>query len=286
MEFGYDLIEKAHKERKRRFQEQLEEQAQNTSRPALEPLVPASIDESARLTDIVYARDPSVLDSDNSIAVLDALKHENYLNIKYLIQKRDLQAAEDQSPNARAALRVLQQAQQPHVTSVSDLKKNLFSLASPDDKTLLFESRFECGNLYLASKINDQEYNLLMQNDINTLGHTQWFYFRVQNTTAGNTVKFTIINYAKPDSLFNYGMLVSVYSERKAKEEQVGWHKDCHNIKYFSNGVRKQPDNQYSPTYYSLTFSYKFSHDQDTVYFAYSTPYSYTDLRNDLNEIE
>ena len=110
MEFGYDLIEKAHKERKRRFQEQLEEQAQNTSRPALEPLVPASIDESARLTDIVYARDPSVLDSDNSIAVLDALKHENYLNIKYLIQKRDLQAAEDQSPNARAALRVLQQA--------------------------------------------------------------------------------------------------------------------------------------------------------------------------------
>jgi len=42
----------------------------------------------------------------------------------------------------------------------------------PTDKTLLFESRFESGNLYLAQKVSDTEYNLLMQNDINTNGHT------------------------------------------------------------------------------------------------------------------
>ena len=47
----------------------------------------------------------------------------------------------------------------------------------PTDKTLLFESRFESGNLYLAQKESDTEYNLLMQNDINTNGHTQWFFF-------------------------------------------------------------------------------------------------------------
>ena len=40
------------------------------------------------------------------------------------------------------------------------------------DKTLLFESKFESGNLYLAQKVSDAEYNLLMQNDINTNGHT------------------------------------------------------------------------------------------------------------------
>lgn len=40
------------------------------------------------------------------------------------------------------------------------------------DKTLLFESRFESGNLYLAQKVSDSEYNLLMQNDVNTNGHT------------------------------------------------------------------------------------------------------------------
>lgn len=42
----------------------------------------------------------------------------------------------------------------------------------PTDKTLLFESKFESGNLYLAQKVSDVEYNLLMQNDINTNGHT------------------------------------------------------------------------------------------------------------------
>ena len=41
-----------------------------------------------------------------------------------------------------------------------------------DDKTLIFESRFESGNLYLAQKVSDMEYNLLMSNDINTSGHT------------------------------------------------------------------------------------------------------------------
>lgn len=30
------------------------------------------------------------------------------------------------------------------------------------DKTLLFESRFESGNLYLAQKVSDHEYNCLM----------------------------------------------------------------------------------------------------------------------------
>ena len=42
-----------------------------------------------------------------------------------------------------------------------------------EDNTLIFESRFESGNLALASKVSETEYNLLMQNDINTKGHTQ-----------------------------------------------------------------------------------------------------------------
>jgi cytosolic carboxypeptidase protein 2/3 len=45
-----------------------------------------------------------------------------------------------------------------------------------------------------------------MQNDVNTRGHTQWFYFRVMNTRAKQTIKFNILNFAKDDSLFNYGM--------------------------------------------------------------------------------
>ena len=70
--------------------------------------------------------------------------------------------------------------------------------------------------MYLATKVSEQEYDLLMQNDTNTLGHTQWFYFSVKNTRKGVPVKFNIMNYNKADSMFNYGMKVSVYSEQKA----------------------------------------------------------------------
>ena len=55
----------------------------------------------------------------------------------------------------------------------------------PDDRTLIFESRFESGNLLAAIKITDNEYDLVLQNDINTNGHTQWFFFRVGNMLKG-----------------------------------------------------------------------------------------------------
>ena len=156
-------------------------------------------------------------------------------------------------------------------------KKSVYQPTGPDDKTLVFESRFESGNLYLANKVSDSEYMLVMQNDINTSGHTQWFFFRTQNTKKGMTVKFNIINFSKPDSLFNYGMKVTVYSEKKAQYEQVSWYKACEDIKYYQNGIRKDPMNA-NKCYYSLTFTYTFEHDDDSVFFAYSYPYTYTDL--------
>ena len=78
--------------------------------------------------------------------------------------------------------------------------------------TLSFESRFETGNLLAAMKVSDHEYDLVLQNDINTNGHTQWFFFRVGNTRRGHSVKFNILNLAKPDSLYNEGMRVLSFS--------------------------------------------------------------------------
>lgn len=63
------------------------------------------------------------------------------------------------------------------------------------DKTLVFESRFEAGNLKLALKKSEKEYDLYVQNDVNTRGNTQWFFFRVHNTTKGHRVLFNIKNF-------------------------------------------------------------------------------------------
>jgi hypothetical protein len=75
--------------------------------------------------------------------------------------------------------------------------------ASPTDDTLIFESRFESGNLDIAVKISQWSYLLLMQNDTNTNGNNQWFYYKVSNTRKGSTVHFEIANYvlAYPDKI-------------------------------------------------------------------------------------
>jgi hypothetical protein len=80
---------------------------------------------------------------------------------------------------------------------------------------LVFESRFESGNLQLANKVSDNEYDLILQNDINSKGHTQWFFFRVNNVRRGLKVKFNMLNMIKSKSLYNEGMKVLIYSAKR-----------------------------------------------------------------------
>jgi len=50
----------------------------------------------------------------------------------------------------------------------------------PDiQNVLIFDSRFKNGNLRKVAKLSNVEYNLWLENDLNTKGHTQWYYFKV-----------------------------------------------------------------------------------------------------------
>jgi len=49
----------------------------------------------------------------------------------------------------------------------------------PIDKTLLFESRFESGNLRKAMKVGPFEYELYLKNDYGTQSFCQWYFFRI-----------------------------------------------------------------------------------------------------------
>jgi len=40
------------------------------------------------------------------------------------------------------------------------------------EDSLEFDSIFESGNLALAIKVSENEYDLILQNDVNTKGHT------------------------------------------------------------------------------------------------------------------
>ncbi|CAD8070138.1 unnamed protein product [Paramecium sonneborni] len=153
---------------------------------------------------------------------------------------------------------------------------------SKEDSTLVFESRFESGNLRRAIQICDYEYNLILKPDYYTTMNTQWFYFSLSNTRKDVEYRFNIINMMKPDSLYNSGMKPLMYSEQGAKQKKIGWFRDGHEICYYQNNMKRKNGG----FYYTLTFAVKFQHDFDCVYIAHCYPYTYTHLCRYLKQLE
>lgn len=153
-----------------------------------------------------------------------------------------------------------------------------------DDTTLIFESRFESGNLAKAIQVGDYDYELWLRYDLYTSKHTQWFYFSIQNTRPNVTYRFSIVNFMKPDSLYNYGMKPLMYSEKDALQKKIGWRRCGISIKYYRNNLTYDTSKGDRP-FYSLTWTTDVPHKGDTVYFSHCYPYTYTDLQDYLLDL-
>ena len=97
-----------------------------------------------------------------------------------------------------------------------------------------------------------------------------------------------MLNLCKPDSLYNEGMKILIYSEKMAALKDIGWHRGGTKISYYQNGIRKDEKkaaNGIFRSYFTHTFTYEFEYENDTVYFAYCYPYTFTDLTDDINKI-
>ncbi|XP_030418192.1 cytosolic carboxypeptidase 2 isoform X3 [Gopherus evgoodei] len=150
------------------------------------------------------------------------------------------------------------------------------SLEGPEDTTLLFESRFESGNLQKAVRVGPYEYELTLRMDLYTSKHTQWFYFQVRNTRKGITYRFSIVNLMKPKSLYSMGMKPLLYSQRDAQTRGVGWRREGGDIRYY------RCSSEEGQAMYCLTWTVCFPHDHDTCYFAHFYPYTFSDLQRYL----
>lgn len=148
-----------------------------------------------------------------------------------------------------------------------------YNLHIPNDGvTLLFDSKFESGNLLKAIKLSDYEYNLQIRSDFNTKGNNHWYYFSVYNPRKTSVV-FNITNMKRPDHLYKSGLKPAVFSMKYSQETQIKWHRDCYSISY-----TPMPQSEF----FKLSFTYNFRYESDTVFFAYSIPYTYSDLCKDL----
>ncbi|XP_005515140.2 cytosolic carboxypeptidase 3 isoform X3 [Columba livia] len=146
-----------------------------------------------------------------------------------------------------------------------------------EDNTLIFEARFESGNLQKVVKVNEFEYQLTLRADLYTSRYMQWYYFQVSNTQAGMPYRFTIVNFTKRNSLYKRGLRPLLYSEADAKKHSVGWRRTGNEIKYYKNNA-----GQGERQYFSLTWTFQFPHDRDTCYFAHCYPYTYSNLQEYL----
>ena len=167
--------------------------------------------------------------------------------------------------------------------------KPYYTIKDKHDKTLIFESRFESGNLLCAFRTEDENsYQLYLQNDTNTTGYIQWFFFRVSNTKKGRKVNFNIINMLRKTCIYNHGLKVMVYSTMAAVKENLGWHRDGFNSIYYPNNLYVYNNNNASKkrNLHSFSFDYEFRYDNDTVYFANCLPYFYSTLMKELNKYE
>uniref|UniRef100_H0V210 Cytosolic carboxypeptidase 2 n=1 Tax=Cavia porcellus TaxID=10141 RepID=H0V210_CAVPO len=154
------------------------------------------------------------------------------------------------------------------------------SLCGPEDDTLLFESRFESGNLQKAVRVDTYEYELTLRPDLYTSRHTQWFYFRVQNTRRDVPYRFTIVNLLKPRSLYAAGLRPLLYSQRDACSRGVGWRREGGDIRYYRRGGGGAGRPRYC-----LTWTARFPHDRDTCFLAHGYPYTYSDLQGYLRAV-
>lgn len=135
-----------------------------------------------------------------------------------------------------------------------------------------FDSRFESGNLGLVSRVSPTEFNLLLDNDINTSGFTQWFFFRVE-VDRQCKLRFNLLNFRKRNSLFQRGMKVCVYSRRNNERSGEGWVRDGTEISYQRSELPS------SKVHYTLSFSYVSKFAADELLFSYHYPYTYSDLQ-------
>jgi hypothetical protein len=93
-------------------------------------------------------------------------------------------------------------------------------------------------------------------------------------------VKFNVINLVKYESLYNEGMRPIVWSQKKFTETGLTWHRDGADVHYYANR------HGHGRTTFSLTFKYTFESRDDTVYFAYCYPYTYSDLTSFLGSLK
>ncbi|XP_065207414.1 cytosolic carboxypeptidase 1-like isoform X3 [Planococcus citri] len=237
----------------------------------------------------LYVKDRKICRSDQTLyASIDALNVHNYSNryLKRFFQKRSkLVTGIDHHVSAERIYNnviydldklLCSQASKNLPKKLTNTDETRIGVKEFSSSTLMFESRFESGNLRKAIQTGPREYDLILTPDVNSSHHCQWFYFEISNMDNMAPYTFNIVNCEKTNSQFNYGMKPLMYSVRESTLGRPGWFRTGSDICYYRNGYKIPHCNK--KTFLTASFSIKFPHSLDVCYIAYTFPYTYSQL--------
>ena len=110
-----------------------------------------------------------------------------------------------------------------------------------------------------------QEYELVLQTDVNSKGSANWFYFKVLSKKP-KTIKLRFLNLQKSFSFFGGGMRPAVFSLRKYKAKGVQWQYDGYELGYQRNNIPKDSDTR--GCYNTLTMTIEITQPDEVLYIA------------------
>lgn len=145
------------------------------------------------------------------------------------------------------------------------------------EKPLIFDSSFESGNLGKVERLSEFEYDLYINPDTLNVRYRLWFYFSVQSPSPKieqQRILFNVVNFSKSKSLFREGMTPLVCSRLRPR-----WQRLPQRTVYYYKCPRLQNS-------YVLSWVFAIDRTDDVFYFAYSFPYTYTDLQCYLHSID
>ena len=107
------------------------------------------------------------------------------------------------------------------------------------DAKIIFDSKFESGNLRMAIKLNSDipnEYDLIIRKDYNFEKNYSWFFFSIQSDRE-TEIKFNILNLIKKKIMFDEQSKIRILTYNKNDK----WTRNTYNIQYYQNNINIFP---------------------------------------------
>lgn len=138
---------------------------------------------------------------------------------------------------------------------------------------IIFSSNFDNGNLGRVERVPNRPYEFKVWTAPDNMGteyqskHCAWFHFSVVGLPMGCVLRIQLVNASNHSGLYKHDMR-PVYRSNSTNQK---WVRIRSSVRFIKDGDSAQ-----------LYFEHSIDSDNDKIYFAFTYPYSYSQLQSEL----